>query len=200
MLRFKIILILLLVLGVTVPAMAGGWAVITIDSLPAEVKAGENVHLEFMVRQHGETPVHTVDFLDDAPVEPFLLARNEQTGETIRVTAQRAEEVGRFTIDFVLPSEGSWQWEITPFPLEGTVEMEPLLVIGANVADLEAVASSAEANAPQLSPSAAGTSSVTARSVLQWTAMALLLASAVIGFLTLRQRHVPARALSSRPE
>lgn len=200
MLRLKFLLIGVAIFMVTLPVLAGGWAVITFDSLPGEVKAGENVHLAFTVRQHGEKPVHTLDFMDNAPVEPFLVAHNEQTGETIQATAQRAEEVGRFTVDLVFPSEGVWQWEITPYPLEGTVQLEPLTVTAAVTANREAVTSAAEASAPGVARGADESGLITARGVLQWTALALLLASAGAAVVGLRQRREPAPAGTFQPD
>jgi hypothetical protein len=199
MVRLKVLLICTAMLLVALPVMAGGWAVITFDSLPGEVQAGENVHLAFTVRQHGDKPVHTVEFMNNAPVEPFLVAHNGQTGKTIRATARRAEEVGRFTVDLVFPSEGTWQWEITPYPLEGTTQLEPLTVTAAVTAGTEAVASPAVASAPGV---ALGTAEpgARAREVLQWTALALLVASAGAAFIGLRQRREPVPAGSSRPD
>lgn len=200
MFRLKLLLIAAAIVMAALPVMAGGWAVITFDSLPGEVKAGESVHLAFTVRQHGDKPVHTLDFMDNAPVEPFLVAHNEQTGETIRATALPAEEVGRFTLDLVFPSEGTWQWAITPYPLEGTTQLEPLVVTAAVTASAEAVASPAEASALGVAPGPAWAGLVSARTILRGTALALLLVSVGTALIGLRQRREPVPAGSSRSD
>jgi len=53
--RFAVIvgLVCALILGPSAPALAGGWAVVTLDTLPAAPRAGQTLSLGFMVRQHG---------------------------------------------------------------------------------------------------------------------------------------------------
>src|SRR5438552_12328434 len=55
---FAFILATLAMLALAVPALAGGWAVLTLDSLPREVRAGTSIQLGFVVRQHGKTPTN----------------------------------------------------------------------------------------------------------------------------------------------
>ncbi|MBL8103614.1 MAG: hypothetical protein JNM02_13855, partial [Anaerolineales bacterium] len=43
----------LLALAFTIPAFAGGWAVITLDEFPSEVHASQPLEIGFMIRQHG---------------------------------------------------------------------------------------------------------------------------------------------------
>jgi hypothetical protein len=133
--RIAIVLVLALAsLAMAGVALAGGWAVITLDSLPgASVQAGETISLGFMVRQHGETPVHFVEFMGNEPVRPVLTAVNQATGEKIRAEAIPDKTLGHFTVEFALPSEGEWSWSISPSPLEGTLELEPLTATAAAV-------------------------------------------------------------------
>ena len=105
----------------------------TLDEIPAEVRAGETVHLSFVVLQHGKTPVQFLGASDSVPVEPYLTARNLNTGETIHVAAERGKEVGHFTLAAVFPSEGEWEWNIAPRPLGGSSEFESLAVQPASV-------------------------------------------------------------------
>jgi hypothetical protein len=127
--KAKVLLICLALLIFAAPALAGGWATVTLDQMPGEIRAGETVHLSFVVRQHGETPIHYVAHLENAPMEPHLTARNLDTGETLRIAAERGTEVGHFTLEVVFPSEGEWEWEITPEPLVGATEFKPLTVL-----------------------------------------------------------------------
>ena len=71
----------LLAVGVAVPAFAGGWAVVTLDSLPQGVAPGAAFTIGFTVRQHGVTPLSNLD------PAPQVTAKNAQTGEVVRSTA-----------------------------------------------------------------------------------------------------------------
>lgn len=124
------ILLLLLVLLATVPAvLAGGWAAVVLDELPGEIHAGETQTVGFMVLQHGKTPVHNLGG-DAWPVEPIVEASNAATGETLRVEAVPTEEVGHFVAEMIFPSEGEWAWSITPMPFNTSKqEFEPLTVL-----------------------------------------------------------------------
>src|SRR3712207_2253271 len=95
--RFGVAILAMLVL--TAPALAGGWAVVTLDALPEEPRAGETLRLGFMVRQHGVRPA---DF-----VEPFLAATNKETGETLRVDARQEGATGHYVVEVTFPREGT---------------------------------------------------------------------------------------------
>lgn len=112
------------------PALAGGWALVTLDSLPSEARAGEELHLGFMVLQHGVTPVD--DF-----VSPYLLASNPENGEQVRVDARQDGPVGHFVVDVSFPSAGTWEWMITPEPFQGT-QFVPLTVLSADTVPAKA--------------------------------------------------------------
>src|SRR6185295_2134730 len=53
---FSIALAVAALLALAAPVFAGGWSVVTLDTLPREVRAGQTLHLGFMVRQHGIEP------------------------------------------------------------------------------------------------------------------------------------------------
>lgn len=147
--KFVILLVLLLSLALAVPVLAGGWAVVTLDSLPGpDVRAGQELTLGFMVRQHGQTPVHTVDFMNNEPVKPLVTAVNAQTGETVKIEAAPDAAVGHFTARLTLPSAGAWQLSIYPYPLEGELKLELLSVAAASGAAQPAQVEQASAAAP----------------------------------------------------
>ena len=176
---FGLIALVMLAPVVATQALAGGWAVVTLDSLPSEVRAGEDVHLGFMVLQHGVTPVG--DF-----VSPYLLASNAVTGEEVRADARQDGSVGHFVVDVIFPSAGTWEWTITPDPFMGT-QFEPLTVGAVGAA-------SAEASSPGvhfLEPS-------TLRWALGSTGVTMLIVAAALMFT--RQRRPLGRwfALRSR--
>ncbi|MFZ0548889.1 MAG: hypothetical protein WAM60_25790 [Candidatus Promineifilaceae bacterium] len=126
---FMVPLLVLLALLAAGPVFAGGWAVITLDQLPGELHAGETLHLGFMVRQHGKTPIHYLGG-PDSPIKPVVTGTNVETGEFVQFTAVRDEsEVGHFYVDIVFPSEGEWNWTIAPNPLAGKTNLSPLTVL-----------------------------------------------------------------------
>lgn len=88
--------------GWPTPARAGGWAVSTLDEVPAPV-AGTPVTVGFTIRQHGETPVA----LDDVGIEI-----TSPTGETAFFPATADDVVGHYTARVVFPSAGTHAWTI----------------------------------------------------------------------------------------
>jgi plastocyanin len=95
-----------------VPASAGGWASVKLDSAPGQVYAGAPVTIQFMVKQHDVTPIN----VDHA----YLEATNRETGDALNVDAHQDGEVGHYIVDVTFPSAGPWKWKITPEPFEGT--------------------------------------------------------------------------------
>lgn len=147
------------------PVLAGGWAVITLDSLPGEVRAGETLSIGFMLRQHGQTPTNSA--------LPTLSAHNLDTGERITADARQSGETGHYLVDVVFPSEGQWQWSLSGFG--PAVNYEPLTVLPATavVAD----------------PSAA-TVVFPIRDALRWASLALMLVAGLLATLAMRERNV----------
>jgi hypothetical protein len=142
----KFLMIVITCLILAAPALAGGWAVVTLEALPGEIRAGEPVQLAFVVRQHGEHPVHFLG--SDLPVTPYLRAWNPATGAEIRVEAQRAKEVGRFQVEITFPDSGTWQWEIVPKPFAaagGFTAVEVLPATANRAGSLDATGKMAEA-------------------------------------------------------
>ena len=123
------LIILLSIFGFKNNALAGGWAMVTLDSLPSAVHASETLHLGFMVRQHGVTPVNMAW---EEPLKPVLLANNPASGETIRVEARQQGTVGHFVVEAIFPHPGTWHWSITLEPLGAfPKQFEPLTVLPA---------------------------------------------------------------------
>lgn len=124
-----LIFVLICALAVfVVPVFAGGWAVVEVDSLPENWQVGEAGRIEFTILQHGEKPVHTLYFddRDPIPLTPMLTAT---LGETIlEFEAVPAKQIGHWVVDVTLPEAGSWEWSITPEPLAGGTQLDPLIV------------------------------------------------------------------------
>ena len=162
-------------LAVAAPAYAGGWAVVTLDSLPREVRAGQVLRLGFMVRQHGRTPIDNDPF-GNGPLKPYLVATNKDTGEALRVDARKAGPLGHFVVDVTFPRAGTWEWSITPPPFEGTT-FAPLTVLPAAGTGQSTASEAALSPARLLQPD-----------VLRWAGLGLLL---VAGMLALAAKRLP---------
>ena len=156
------------------PAFAGGWAVVTLDTVPQGPAAGQQLSLGFMVRQHGVTPV------DAAPA--ILIARNTATGETVRATARKEGPVGHFVVDVTFPSAGEWKWEIKPdwFP---ATDLGTLTVFAAGAAKSQSAVQASEAQSvPTAAPSSFPVGNLSRlRDGLLWLGIALLVIALGLG-------------------
>lgn len=111
------------------PSFAGGWATVTLDSVPSDVRSGTMISLGFMVHQHGKTPIDNNPF-EGGPLQPYLLATNLATGDALRVDARKEGKLGHFVVDVTFPAAGEWKFEIVPPPFAGTA-FDPLTVAAA---------------------------------------------------------------------
>jgi hypothetical protein len=126
-----LILGLLLMLAAAAPAFAGGWVTIELDELPTgELRPNRPIRVGFTVLQHGKTPVHTANIMNDQPLLPVLVAVNQETAESATAVASPDAKTGHFTVEFTLPSAGTWSWSLIAPPFEGTSTFEPLVVTG----------------------------------------------------------------------
>ena len=100
-------------------ALAGGWAVITVEDMPEYVRAGEPFTIQYTVRQHGQ---HLID---------GLTGRIEATAGERHVTAMadRGTSKGRYTATLTLPAPGQWSVTIDGgFGTLSTLTLRPLAV------------------------------------------------------------------------
>ncbi len=169
----KLALAVVVALALAAPVLAGGWAVVTLDRLPAQVVAAEPVAIGFVVRQHGRTPV--------SGLEPQITSARADTGQSFTVTAEAEGEVGHYAARLTFPSAGTWRWSIDAF---GFGQPMPPLAVQASPAPGNAVA-----GAPPSLPivigvagliGAAGALLVALRAKARW-AFALVFAGALIG-------------------
>jgi hypothetical protein len=128
--RFAIAIAFLLAFAVALPVLAGGWAVITLDTLPTGVVAGEPFTVGFTVLQHGITPMPDLD--------PAIIARSGD--EKITVFVKEQGKPGHYAADMTLPSAGEWEWSIHAF----TMEQKMPVLIAATPAVAEASQSAVE--------------------------------------------------------
>jgi hypothetical protein len=113
-----IALAILLALMFTVPAFAGGWAVITLDELPGEIVANESVEVGFLVLQHGATPM--------TGFTPVVTAHLTGSKESLEVMAKAQGEPGHYVANLTFPESGEWSWKIRVFEAQS---MPPLSVV-----------------------------------------------------------------------
>jgi cytochrome c2 len=106
---FVIGLTLLLALAFTIPALAGGWAVITLDELPGQVEANQPLKIGFMIRQHGVTPM--------GGQTPIIMAHLDGSTQSVSAQASAEGEVGHYVAELTLPQSGEWQWSIKAFTM-----------------------------------------------------------------------------------
>ncbi len=111
------LLALIALVALATPALAGGWAVVTLDTVPTAIRAEQSLSLGFMVRQHGVTPVDVHVWDGSMPV---LTATNASTGETLRIHARKEGVEGHYVVDVTFPNAGAWNLEIVPEPFGGT--------------------------------------------------------------------------------
>ncbi|HEY3227797.1 MAG TPA: hypothetical protein VGJ87_01180 [Roseiflexaceae bacterium] len=174
---FTVVVVAMLALAA--PALAGGWAVVTLDSLPREVRAGQSFQLGFVVRQHGVTP--TNQDLNGKPLKPVLTARKQGAAtssrgsgtlvmiaarasvqakgeDTIRVESRQEGAVGHYVADVTFPNDGVWEWQIevpTYYVQNGANGQEGNAALFAPLTVLSAAAAPAQAPAPTAQPAAA---------------------------------------------
>lgn len=172
--RMILVAILLLAgaLFLATPALAGGWAVITLDELPGEIVAGQPLEIGFTVRQHGVTPM--------GGLTPIVSAR--YAGFTVTEQAEAQGETGHYVATLTFHQEGEWRWSIQAFSVNQP--MPTLNVIEAPVISQSVAQDPIPANLPLLAGSlglaglAAGLF-VALRRKARW-AIALILAGLIV--------------------
>ena len=112
------ILVLLAGLSLIIPVFAGGWAVVTLDNLPEEIRAGETIEISFMLRGHGVTPIKT----DGLSVE----AKHLENSTRISIPARSAGTEGKYLASLSFPHPGPWEWGISLGPY-GVTQPMPIL-------------------------------------------------------------------------
>jgi plastocyanin len=102
------ILAVVLLIALTGPALAGGFAVVHLDQEPGDVLVATPWRFGFMVLQHDVTP--------NSDVTPIVRALHKATGEEITATGVQQGAVGHFVVDVTFPRAGEWKWSIEPRP------------------------------------------------------------------------------------
>ncbi len=90
-------------------ARAGGWAVISLENLPAGVQSGQPFTVRFTVLQHGITPL--------SGLEPMIEVEHAATGTLFSFAAQPGLTAGLYEASLTLPEAGEWVWSIAAFTM-----------------------------------------------------------------------------------
>lgn len=127
--RFRISLVLAFLLAsvIAVPALAGGWAVITLDELPTGVVEGEPFTIGFTVLQHGRTPMDDLD--------PIVNVHLDKTDAFV-VRAEQEGKPGHYAATLTIPKAGEWEWSVQAFSMDQ--RMPNLIVAASSVASASA--------------------------------------------------------------
>jgi cytochrome c2 len=86
------------------PALAGGWAVVTLDQLPGQIVAGQPLDVGFTVRQHGQTL--------RSDLQPILRFDRTDAQGSFTVSAQQTGGDGHYNAVVTFPSSGTWNWQV----------------------------------------------------------------------------------------
>lgn len=136
----------------TLNASAGGWATVVFDPLPEEIHAGDTVTVRFIVRQHGNNPVHQAF---NEPLVATVHVRTSPQGKPMSVEATPDKEIGYYTADLTFPQQGLYELSVTTNMLV-TEEAAPNLISVPVSAMRESVAeplvAGTSSNAPAFSP------------------------------------------------
>jgi hypothetical protein len=102
-------------------ALAGGWAITSLDELPAELRAGSNYEIGYTILQHGRTPV-AVD-------ETAILIHDPSSGNTGTFAGVPDGPIGHYVAEVAFPESGTWEWQVAqgyfaPHEL-GSVSVQP---------------------------------------------------------------------------
>lgn len=169
------------------PAMAGGWAVTTFDSLPPEFRARESYTLGYTIKQHGQTPVNVESMGYTTEVRITKL----DSGKTLTFAGKPDGKAGHYIAVISFPAEGKWSWLVTQGPFEaqqlGTINVQPFAAAAPQAAQPAAQPAAVPSSAPATS---APNALLLTALILGTTGAALLFGSRVARVMARR----PARA------
>jgi cytochrome c2 len=107
------------------PALAGNWAVISVETLVTEIQAGKPLTIQFTVLQHGNKPM--------SDLTPAIQAINAASGAHLTFDALPLGQPGRYAAEITLPEPGRWDWSIQAFTMNQV--MPPITVTAASTAN-----------------------------------------------------------------
>ena len=102
----SLILAVAALFALAAPALAGGWAITTVDTLPQEFRAGETYTIGFTILQHGTMP------FEGAETEIRVISTTTRERHTFAGRPEGAK--GHYVAEVRVPSAGEWRWEVQP--------------------------------------------------------------------------------------
>jgi cytochrome c553 len=120
--RIQLAILFASVLILTGVALAGGWAIITLNEFPDYAVAGKPLNLTFAVRQHGVTLLPGLQPKVQATTTSGLQAK-----ASVKPTANR----GEYTTALTLPQPGEWTITISSGFNDSNVKLPALKIIEA---------------------------------------------------------------------
>ncbi len=94
----------------TPAAFAGGWAITTLDELPATITAGETYSVGYTIRQHGFSPVATT--------QSALEIADAMGGSRARFVGSADGPAGHYVAKVHFPRAGEWVWSVDQAPFQ----------------------------------------------------------------------------------
>jgi hypothetical protein len=134
-------------MNLTVGAVAGGWATVSVTDAPVDPPAGGGTVVELDVLQHGQTAISWLSLT--------VIATNDGTGESFRTPAEAKGPTGRYVATLTFPTEGRWTltFDSPDLIMEGSATMQ----VAAAVAPVASVAPAPLTSAvPATDPAALG--------------------------------------------
>jgi hypothetical protein len=95
--------VLALLLLTSAPALAGGWAVTTLDELPSELRAEQPYQVGYTLRQHGQHPY--------AGASTSIEIRSAD-GRTHAFAGRAEGAPGHYVAEVRFPAAGAWTWRV----------------------------------------------------------------------------------------
>jgi hypothetical protein len=105
-----LVAVLAITLAFAAPAMAGGWAVTTLDELPT-FHAGQTYAVGYTIRQHGVTPIDVSQVFGGGTTEIQILGPDGHQAQSFR--GVQTGPVGHYVAQVRFPSAGKWSWSVT---------------------------------------------------------------------------------------
>jgi cytochrome c2 len=137
---FKVALAVIATLMCVSPALAGGWAVVTLDQLPAQIVAGQPIDIGFTVRQHGVTL--------RSDIKPIIRLDRANAEDSFTVSAVREGAAGHYTARLTFPSAGTWKWYVDVEEFGMITQPMPDLMVLATATSSKPVAPAGLSSAP----------------------------------------------------
>jgi hypothetical protein len=110
-----------------ITALAGGWAIVVLDEVPAGMQSGGGGphRVGYTVLQHGLHPA--------GGLQTSVTIRSVHSGQSLSFPGRAEGSAGHYIAEVRFPSVGEWTWEVRPGPYP-TQAMGAVTVLPKNLA------------------------------------------------------------------